>query len=151
MTTSTGQISIYGPYLRDWWAALIDPTDPNRYRMVLTTADFVPSLDSDQHYSDLTGYEVYQGDWPQGGLTIENVAIALDTINNLVSLTHDPVTAAECTFSPAAARVVVVDWLSGAGASTRRLAFTWPLSPALAPVAQPVVIAAPSGLVGGTY
>lgn len=30
MTTSTGQIAIYGPYLRDWWAALIDPTDPER-------------------------------------------------------------------------------------------------------------------------
>lgn len=151
MPAATGTIHIYGPYLRDWWKGLIQPEDSGRYHAVLVSAAYTPDLDADQHYSDLTAHEIYEGDWPQGGITLTNVAVTLSTGTDSVALTHDPVTAAECTFATPAARVAIVDWDSGVDASTRRCAFTWSLTPTLSPVAGPVVISAPNGLTIGGY
>lgn len=151
MPAATGQIHIFGPYLRDWWKGQIAPETANRYRAILVSAAYTPDLDADQRYSHIAASEVYEGNWPQGGLVVTNLAVGLVTASDRVNITFDPVTALECTFVTPVARVVVVDWLSGADAASRRLAFTWSLTPTLSPVAGPVVVAVPNGLVGGGY
>lgn len=61
------------------------------------------------------------------------------------------VTAAECTFaSPGASRVVIYDD-TGANPAAKRLAFTAVLSAPLMPVAGPVVISSPNGIVRSSY
>lgn len=150
MPAATGTYRAWGPYARDLLKGLITPETAGRYKALLTTSAFTPNLDADQRLSDVTN-EVYEGSWPQGGLTLANVAVTLDTSNDRVSITHDAVSAAECTFaSPGAARLVIYD-TTGATPADKRLAFTAPLSLALMPVAGPVAVSSPNGIVRGNY
>jgi len=152
MPASTGTYNAWGPYARDMLKGLITPETASRYKALLTTSSFSPNLDTDQYLAAAQANEVYEGDWPQGGIVLASVTVALDTANNRVSITHAAVTAAECTFaSPGATRLVIYDDLSGGSAANKRLAFTASLSAALLPVAGPVAISSPNGIVRSNY
>ena len=152
MPASTGTYNAWGPYARDILKGLITPETANRYKALLVTSAFSPNLDVDQYLAAAQVNEVYEGDWTQGGLVLANVAVALDTINNRVSITHDAINASECTFaSPGASRLIIYDDLSGGSAATKRLAFTASLSAPLLPVAGPVAISSPNGIVRSNY
>lgn len=152
MPASAGTFHVWGPYARDLLKGLIATEQAARYKALLTTATFTPDLDIDQYLSDAQANEVYEGDWPQGGLVLANVAVVLDTANDRVGITHDPVVADECTFaSPGASRLIIYDDLSGGSAATKRLAFTASLSVALLPVAGTVAISSPNGIVRSGY
>ena len=149
MPAATGTYHAWGPYLRDILKGAITPETAARYKMILTTTGFTPNLDSDQRYSDVTN-EVYEGSWTQGGLVLANVLVNLVTASDLVTLTHDQVTAAEATFSSEARRVVIYDD-TGATAADKRLAFTALLDSNIQPTAGPIVITSPNGIVRSAY
>lgn len=152
MPAATGTYNAWGPYARDLLKGLITPEAAGRYKAMLTTSSFSPNLDIDQYLAAAQANEVYEGNWTQGGLVLANVAVTLDTANNRVSLTHDQLVAAVCTFaSPGASRLVIYDDLSGGSAATKRLAFTAPLSVALMPVGAAVAVSSPNGIVRSSY
>lgn len=152
MPAATGTYRAWGPYLRDWLKGQINPETAGRYKALLTTAAFTPDLDADQRQSNVTN-EVFEvgSSWPQGGITLANVAVTLDAANDRVTLTHDPILAAETTFaSPGAKRLVIYD-TTGGSAAANRLAFTMLLDQALLPVAGPVAVSSPNGIARGNY
>lgn len=146
---ATGTVRAWGPYARDILKGSITPETSSRYHAVLTSSSFSPNFDSDQRYSDLTN-EVYEGDWPVGGIVLTGVTVSLITASDEIALIHDPIIADEVTLSTFGARIVIVDW-TGAADSDRRLAFSAPLSPALSPIAGPIYIASPTGIVRSSY
>lgn len=150
MPASTGTYRAWGPYARDLLKGLIATEQAGRLKALLTTAAFTPDLDADQRLSNVTN-EVFEGNWPTGGIVLANVTVALDTANDRISITHDPILAAECTFvSPGASRLILYDD-TGVGAANKRLAFTAVLSAPLLPVAGPVAISSPNGIVRSSY
>lgn len=150
MPAATGTYRAWGPYARDLLKGLITPEQAGRFKALLTTAAFTPDLDADQRLSNVTN-EVFEGNWPTGGITLTNVTVSLITASDQIAITHDPILAAECTFaSPGASRLIIYD-NTGALAADKRLAFTAVLSAPLLPVAGPVAISSPNGIARSSY
>ena len=84
MPASTGTFHAWGPYARDLLKGLIATEQAGRFKALLTTAAFTPNLDIDQYLSDAQANEVFEGDWPTGGVTLTNVTVALDTANDRI-------------------------------------------------------------------
>ncbi len=149
MPAATGTYRAWGPYARDILKGSIAVEQAGRYKAILTTSAFVPNFDNDQRLSDVTN-ETFEGDWPTGGLVLTNVAVSLITASDEIALVHDSIQAAEVTLPSPAARIVIYDD-TGVGAANKRLAFSAAISPSLSPVAGPVVISSPNGIVRSIY
>lgn len=150
MPAATGTYRAWGPYARDILKGSIATEQAGRFKAILTTSAFSPDFDADQRLSNVSG-EVYEGDWPQGGKVLTNVAVSLITASDQVAIVHDPILAAECTFaSPGASRLIIYDD-TGANAAAKRLAFSMLLNASLQPVAGPVAVSSPDGIARSSY
>jgi len=149
MPAATGTYRAWGPYARDILKGSIAVEQASRFKAILTTSAFTPNFDNDQRLSDVTG-ETFEGDWPTGGLVLTNVAVSLITASDELALIHDAITADEVTLPAAAARLIIYDD-TGATSADKRLAFSAAISPTLLPVAGPIHISSPNGIVRSGY
>lgn len=143
MPATPGEVQLYAAGLQKWQRGLIPIQTAGCFKALLTSEDYVPNRESHTDLTDITD-EVYGDSWPEGGVALTGVDVAIDSANdraqfNFAALSVTPVTLAS------AKRMVIYHALPVAD-TDKTLFAVITFEQALQPQYGPVAIAAPSGV-----
>ena len=136
-------LGTYAAGLQKWQRGEIPITTPGELKLLITGEDYVPNKESHTNLTDITD-EAYGDEWPQGGVTLTNVDVLIDTPNNRTYLQFDPLLVERASF-PGGRRMVI--YHAAPVSDTEKTLFIHGVfEQPIAPVYGPVAIAAPDGV-----
>ncbi len=143
MPATPGAVTLYAAGLQKWQRGLLPVTTAGCFKALLVGSDYTPDYEAHTDLTDITN-EQYGDSWPEGGVTLTGVDVALDAGNNRVQLNFDAISVA--TASIADGQALVLYHALPVSDADKTLFCLIEFDQKLNPVYGPVAVAAPDGV-----
>ena len=148
MPATSGSVEFYAAGLAKYLSGDLPVTDASELKGLITTATYVVDQEAHTDVTDVTN-EVYGGVWPQCGVVLTGVTVAVVPASDVVQFDFTTIEEEDCSFT--GGKRLIVYHATPADPQDRTLFCAITFADTLSPVGGAVVIAAPDGLFVAAY